>query len=145
MSTRTSTTDNYDLNFTTSEGNDPEMLCPRALSCLLRSLTWQSPLLPLWCLVTHNITSHLFYLHCDIPTKLLFSKSGLKCHKYSGCPVTVSHTEQKPTHGLVYCVPPNLTQDMVSQTEQKSTYYWLVSHLTMGWWTSVGCDCHILG
>jgi hypothetical protein len=34
-------------------------------------------------------------------------------------------TAVHPTYGLVCCVPyPNLTYDMVSQTEQKSTNAW---------------------
>jgi hypothetical protein len=84
MFTHVSTTGDYDPNGTTSTGYDPKTFWPHDITSVVCPLFDIHPF-SLQCLVTHNMTSHLFDRDCDITSKFLLSKSGSN-HKSTGHP-----------------------------------------------------------
>jgi hypothetical protein len=95
-STPVSTTDNYDLNVTTQKCYMQVTLCQPYVMIL--DLT-STPCSHLEGPVTHNTTSHLVYLGCDITSNFLLSDLSQKCHKSLRCPI--SHTQLKSTNTRV--------------------------------------------
>jgi hypothetical protein len=96
-STHVSTTDNYNPNPGTTLFWLKNVTSKwHHVYHMLQSLIWHPLLLQPRSLVTFNMMAHLFYLRCDITSKIPLSDSQSKCHKSPQCPV--SHTQQKSTN-----------------------------------------------